>query len=124
MLRDDAQLSERITTCRRRGTLARAVRIVDGEIVATQYSVNGLPTCKAVEGGCGCIHAEQRLIIKLLRSQVVGDLTMLTTLEPCESCANLIVESGLFSAVYFLRDYRSMVGRTILESAGIKAIQL
>jgi deoxycytidylate deaminase len=92
--------------------------------VTIEYSVNGLPTCKAAEGGCGCIHAEQRLIIKLLKNRVAGDLTMLTTLEPCESCANLIVESNLFSTVYFLRDYRSMVGRTILESAGIKAIQL
>lgn len=116
---EDSRLAESLTVCRRRGTVARAGYIVDEGFDSLQWSVNGSPKCAAIEAGCGCVHAEQRLITQLLKTRIDGPLVMLTTLEPCEQCANLIVESELFSKVFYLRDYRAKVGRAILSNAGI-----
>ena len=132
-LHADQLVSERATSCRRRGTMARAVLIqrvphsADDEIVpvAAFAEINGGGHCSATPAGCGCVHAEQKLIVKMLKAGKKPDhlvYAMLTTLEPCEQCANLIVESGLFSVVAWLQEYRGGKGRDILRRANISVV--
>lgn len=123
-LTDDQLAAEASTTCRRRGTMARAVIIEGEEIVLLPGAAftNGCAHCLAFPGGCGCPHAEQKLIVALLRHERYSlrkDLCLLTSLEPCEQCANLIVECGLFTRVAWLFLYRDGRGRDILRRANI-----
>jgi deoxycytidylate deaminase len=123
-LASDAEAAERATTCRRRGTMARAV-VVEGEdiiLLPNLVVANGGASCLALPAGCGCPHAEQKLIVKILRDSNYAkrsDLCLLSSLEPCEQCANLIVESGLFSRVAWLATYRDGRGQEILRRANI-----
>ena len=122
----DQQVAESVTTCRRRGTMARAV-IINGESLRSTLfvAVNGGRECASIPGECGCTHAEQRLVVQALKSTEKLDprvSAVLTTLEPCEQCANLIVECGLFSSVAWLQEYRGGKGRETLKRGGIMVI--
>lgn len=125
ILREDAAFAEASTVCNRRGTAARAVDIWTDVVSDVAVAFNGSPHCTSSEGSCGCVHAEQRLILNLAQSHSPKRrFTLLTTLEPCESCANLIVESNLFSNVFFLREYRGGKGRVILRRSDIPCKQV
>lgn len=125
-LAGDAVMADRVTTCRRQGTIARALSDEAPRDVISAFlpSVNGSAACKNIKGGCGCAHAEQKLIVEMLKT--VGTTgkrwTLLSTLAPCEQCANLVVLSGLFHTVAWLRPYAEGAGLKILEAAGIKLI--
>ena len=110
--------------CLRRVTIAAALRAYDGgeKLLTRMTTVNGpMPggqSCLNVEGKCGCMHAEQKLVMMMLRQQLLkrieGKFILLSTLEPCPTCAHLIGESDLFWRVYYLRDYAEGLGSRIL----------
>lgn len=124
ILRKDAEYAESTTICNRRGTAARACMSFGDVEVTEAMAFNGSPHCSSTEGSCGCVHAEQRLVMHLVKARCSRGLTLLTTLEPCESCANLLVESELFASVFYLRPYRGSKGTAILARAGIPCVKL
>jgi deoxycytidylate deaminase len=122
----DQTQAEAATMCARMGTMARAVKItgtVDAPLIGLElddFAINGGPNCKAVQGGCECSHAEQKLIIRLLQDgRRLQQMTLLSTLEPCVHCANLIVLSKLFVKVAWLLPYKTAPGGQILRRGGI-----
>ena len=120
----DQKLAEATTSCLRRGTASRAAAVVDGvlDIQPSIVYVNGSVGCTGAMGSCGCCHAEQRLVVDLLRRPVSPKRVLLSTLEPCQSCANLVVESALFDVVAWLMAYRGGLGRQVLVNAGIACV--
>jgi deoxycytidylate deaminase len=125
MLTDMTVQAEAYGQCLRRVTVAAACRNyweVNAPMVVVNSAVNGpMPvgqSCLNIQGKCGCMHAEQKLVMHMLRQQAVkrleGKFILLSTLEPCPTCAHLIGESDLFWRVYYLRDYAEGLGSRIL----------
>lgn len=78
--------------------------------------------CDSLEPGmCGCIHAEANALIKA--GSHVKDKVLFVTMNPCKSCAKLIVNSG-FSKVYYRTPYRLTDGIDLLKQCGIGCTQL
>lgn len=73
-------------------------------------------------GSCTCIHAEVNALLKAPYDDV-GGLVMFTTLSPCPSCARLILNSRVTS-VYYLDEYRTLEGLSILKDNGIEVLRM
>lgn len=111
------------STCTRAGVGALAGKIVAGELVVLGAASNGSAICTAIEGACGCIHAEARLIVRLLREHPgVRGLAMFTSTAPCPQCAQLIVESRIVSSIAWGMPWRSDLGERIVVASGIARI--
>lgn len=68
------------------------------------------------------IHAEANLIASAARNYTaLQDSTLYTTLAPCETCAGLIILSGIRTVVVH-QLFRSDTGITILKSGGLNVI--
>lgn len=110
-----------LSTCRRKKVGCLVTTDDLSEVLSIGY--NGQPVgisndrCRSEEGRCGCVHAEANAIVKL-RSMQSG-LVLLCTCSPCESCAGLISNSKKVRYVLYGEDYRDLVGKTIMHSAGI-----
>lgn len=110
------------STCKRANVSAIVTSFDFSTIHAIGY--NGRPrgadndSCRNVEGGCGCIHAESNAIAKLDSVRVRRAL-MYSTTAPCELCAGLIVNCGAISAVIYRDEYRRTEGLEILRGANI-----
>lgn len=88
--------------CRRKSVCAIACRAETGILFAVAYNGPvGDWSCTNEVGRCGCMHAEQRLILDLLRDSRPPSLDLYVTHSPCQTCANLILESNLFRRVVF-----------------------
>lgn len=116
LLEKDAAQAELITQCKRRGT---AFRILDSKGEGTlNFAVNGGGfMCLGQSGDCCCAHAEVSAIMELLRTTVEltgSGLIGLSTLSPCPACAHVIVKSGMFSRIEYLREYDDARGINIL----------
>jgi len=114
-LRREADIAERSSMCLRRGCAASFIE--KGR--AGLLELNGpykTSSCSGVSGQCGCVHAEARLILRMLRAGYIGaERVLLVTSSPCITCANLILESRLFTSVRWLRDTESQPeGRQLL----------
>lgn len=118
----DADLADRTTRCLRRGCAARALHVEFGRDVGPFF--NGPSTscdCTAVRGSCGCAHAEQRLVTTMLKEHLVRrDWKLYCTLSPCAQCADLIILSGLFVEVVYLRTLHDRRGIDKIVAAGIE----
>jgi len=124
LLRVDASAAQRRTRCLRRGT---AARITCWPYQSATY-FNGDDHCTNMKGGCGCTHAEQRAVLAILTSpvlhEIAGRCTLWVTLSPCTACANLCVNSLLFSKVVYLRELKhDLRGIDILRKAGIEVVK-
>lgn len=114
---DLAQSLADLSTCRRRRVGAVVVDPDLTEVLAIGY--NGPPAgvdngaCRAVEGDCGCVHAEANAVAKL-RDRRDG-LTLVATMSPCEQCAGLIVNCRRISAVLYGSAYRDGAGAALLR---------
>ena len=80
----------------------------------------GNDTCKAVEGKCGCIHAEANALIKL-RNRSPNNV-LISTAGPCEHCAGLILNSQQVAAVLFRDPFRDETGITNLREGGVRCM--
>lgn len=67
----------------------------------------GLPNgcLRGTPGDCGCLHAEENALIKLL---VHGPAVMFVTTAPCERCQMRILNSSI-KLVYFDIEYRTPI---------------
>lgn len=72
-------------------------------------------------GACGCLHAEDNAIAQV--DSTVPDKILFVTHQPCEQCAQRIIQAGI-SKVFYSMTYRSDVGATLLNSVGIPASPL
>ena len=94
-------------------------------ILAIGY--NGGPTpmnnnsCRNLKGDCGCLHAEQNAIAMV--DGTIRNKVMFVTMEPCESCANLIIQAGIMK-VYFCEEYRTHSGIVRLKDCNIIVIKM
>lgn len=65
------------------------------------------------------VHAEHNAILWAARQGVkTYDATMFTTMQPCQKCAEAIVQSGI-SHVYYLLPYRDSSGLYTLRDSGV-----
>lgn len=56
--------------------------------------------CTGEQGKCGCMHAEPKLVLRMLQHQHLDrEYIMFCNYSPCDPCANLIGFSGLFRLV-------------------------
>jgi len=67
-------------------------------------SVNGPAagvTCSWDRDPCGCVHAEQRAVVKLMASQSFkpGEVALICTRMPCLRCASLVAETAGYTGV-------------------------
>jgi len=69
---------------------------------------------------CSCIHAEANALVK---APYGPRLRLYTTLSPCPSCADLILNSTV-SEVVFLEEYRNPEGIRTLLQGGISVFGL
>ncbi|KKL49244.1 hypothetical protein LCGC14_2317430 [marine sediment metagenome] len=88
---------------------------------------NGSPTvmpndtCRNITGGCGCLHAEQNAVAMV--DGTIPHKVMFITMEPCESCANLIAQSNI-DKLYYCDEYRNHEGLMRLDSCHIEITRI
>ena len=121
-------------TCLRRSV--GAVVVKDKRILATGY--NGAPTGLAHCAVVGCLrdklgipsgqrveicrglHAEQNALIQAARYGISLDgSTVYTTLEPCVTCAKMLVNAGIKRVVYEIQ-YVDQLSRDIFAEANMQ----
>jgi len=119
-------------TCNRGGRTG-AVIVKDNRIVSMGYagSPPGLPHC--LDLGCdideitgGCIrtqHAEANAIAWAAREGIaVRNTIMYVTLQPCLSCAKMVVMAGIKSVLYHT-EYRDNRGSDYLKAANVSILR-
>jgi dCMP deaminase len=82
----------------------------------------GMPhKCRADEpGNCGCVHAEANALIK---SPYPQGRILYATHSPCESCAALIINAGIYLVVY-REAYRLTEPLALLRKAGVSLFHM
>ncbi len=91
-----------------------------GDLVAKGHH---LSLCTAGQPCTVAVHAEANAIAFAARNGTRLDQAMLyTTLSPCYTCAQLIINSGIVEVVY-LMEYRVTDGLELLASAGVEVVR-
>jgi deoxycytidylate deaminase len=81
------------------------------------YIVNEIVGAAMTNGSrCPCLHAEDNAIAHL--HSAVVDPVLFVTMQPCEICAQRIVNAGI-KAVYYWQKYRRIEGVGLLQRLGI-----
>lgn len=98
----------------------------DGELTKVLKANNGSNyICSNEVGNCGCAHAETRVILGLMKTQVPGPFVLLVNYSPCSNCANLIVDSKLIIAVAYRHvTEHDKRGLAILQKNSILDVQI
>jgi dCMP deaminase len=121
------------STCLRRSVGAVIVR--DKRILSTGYNgpPSGLAHCDEVgclreqlgipsgerQEICRGLHAEQNAIIQAaLHGVSTQGATIYTTLQPCVTCAKMVINAGI-ERVVSLDGYPEQLGRAMLEEANV-----
>lgn len=112
-------------TCRRK-QVGCVIVSADGRVISTGYNgtLKGALHCTAM--GCdlerSCqhsIHAEANAIVYGAKSGIsLGGSIMYCTTAPCYTCAQLIVQAGIYEVVY-LDEYTDDRGKQLLKDNGI-----
>ncbi len=130
---EDAEFAEKTTLCKRKGVHTEVIDIT--EINKDRFKSVGSwdngplfdepERCSGEKGNCGCVHAEFKAVVSLLRSQKQepsNKLIFLSSFAPCVPCANLIVLSKLAGAVLWLKEAPHHIGAwEILRASNIIA---
>lgn len=128
----------RRTTCLRRQV--GAVLVKEKRILATGYNgaPSGLAHCAEVgclrqqmnipsgerQELCRALHAEQNAIIQAaLHGVAVSGATIYTTIQPCITCAKMIINAGVTRVVY-VGEYPDKMAAEFLSQAGIEFVRL
>lgn len=97
------------------------------DIFAVGYNgaAHGLPNgCRRdTPGSCGCTHAEANAAFKCGRRGRAAKLAFCTH-QPCEMCAQALIQITGVQRVYYVAPYRLRDGLDILERVSIPAIQV
>lgn len=122
------------STCLRRQV--GAVIVLDKRILATGYNgaPRGLPHCDEtgclrqqldIPSGqrldlCRALHAEQNAFLQAaLHGVSVGGATMYVTLQPCVTCAKMIINAGI-ERIMCAQSYPDELARSFLAEANIE----
>lgn len=146
---DEIQQSQRLSwdeyfkeitliVAKRSGCLSRqvgAVIVKDNRILATGYNANPLGVQECCDKGyclrknnksgenleeCYAVHGEQNAITQCAKNGISCEgATLYVTCMPCNTCAKLIINSGIKEVVYF-DEYNSPLATEVLTKAGIK----
>lgn len=130
MSRDDMLMAVAVvmalrSTCQRAHVGAVVAR--EGRILVTGYNgaPAGMPHCNhrpnSIESnGCrNAVHAETNAIAYAARYGIsLENSTIYTTLSPCLSCSQIIVNAGITRVVYS-QQYRDTIGVDMLRDAGL-----
>lgn len=125
-----ALLTAERSTCSR--AQVGAIVVNEGRIISTGYNgaPSGMDHCEhEVTGdyeepsvGQGCqvsVHAEANAIAAAARLGIATqDSWMYTTLSPCYTCAQLIINAGIKEVVFF-KSYRDQAGWRLLQKGGV-----
>jgi len=102
----------------------------DSRVISTGYNgnVSGQPHCRhelGVGGGCQtAVHAEANAIVFAARHGVaVEGAELWTTHQPCESCAKLIINSGIVK-VFYEKPYRLREGLEMLIRSNVEVFRI
>jgi len=101
------------------------IPLTEEEAQAQGYSLEDFNNLKMVKTVTkhNVIHAEDNVYRKLLKSTENSlGATLYCTLQPCEICADLIIDSGTVRVV-FLNEYRCDKGITKLRKANVEVSQ-
>jgi deoxycytidylate deaminase len=94
------------STCLRANVGAVITSLDMTQILSFGYNgvARGIPNhcLRDTPGDCGCLHAEENALIKLLTR---GPAILFSTMSPCEHCQMRILNSGVV-IVYYLHEYR------------------
>jgi dCMP deaminase len=119
---------------------AACIIVKDNYILSTGYagSVSGQPHCDEVghlmikqlnqDGSvtshcCKTAHSEQNAIAQAAKRGIsVDGATIYITMEPCFSCAKLLIQSGIKRIVCLKQYHNAQLTRELCESAGIELI--
>lgn len=132
-LMDIARMWAHRSTCAR--NRVGAVIAIHGRTVSSGYNgaPSGMDHCQHVPADIadqvgttlGCplaVHAEANAIAFAARAGVsVDGGELFTTLAPCRSCAQLIINAGIW-AVHYAEPYRDTTGVALLRTAGLDVI--
>lgn len=116
------------STCLRR-SVGAVLATVDGRrVLAVGYNGNasGLPNkCdrEAESGNCGCLHAEDNMVINCDSPRAIEKIAYVTT-QPCAMCAKRLINLGNVKKVYYADAYHNTDGIDILRQAGIEVEHL
>lgn len=76
-------------------------------------------TCNSIPPCTTSVHAEANAIAYAARYGMgLEGAELFTTVSPCLSCAQLIIQAGITS-VHYVREYRDHAGLNLLSQAGI-----
>lgn len=81
----------------------------------------GNDACRNESGNCGCTHAEINALAKA--DNTIKNRIMFITLEPCETCANMIAQSNI-TALYYCEEYKKHDGIMRLQMCHVILIRL
>jgi dCMP deaminase len=115
-----AELFAEHSTCSR--AKVGAVLVYERRIIATGYNgaPSGLSHCAQEHEAdeCRAVHAEANAIAFSARHGVRTEASvMYTTVAPCKTCAQLIINAGI-TKVYYRENYRNTDGIELLYEAG------
>ena len=95
------------------------------EVISFGYNgpAKGLPPeyIRSTPGDSGCLHAEDNAIARM-NSTVSGKVIFVTD-QPCEMCAQRIVNAGI-GKLFYVKDYRDKMGLTILHQCRVEVVQM
>jgi len=91
------------------------------------HGYNGSPkqlpndSCRNIPGDCSCVHAEGNAIAMV--DGTIPNKIMFITMEPCESCANLIAQANI-TKIFYCEDYRNQKGLIRLRDCNITVVKM
>lgn len=126
MFIDIAKTVAKRSTCKRKQVGCLLVR--DNRVVAMGYNgvLPGIPDEMGLDknGNSRTVHAEANAIAFCARNGIKTDnCTLYCTLQPCEKCAELIIQAGI-TKVYYIDEYRDKTGLEILKLNNIQTIKI
>ncbi len=100
------KFAERNQVCLRKAVGCAAI-VADGEELLPIAMRHNGPSrkehkCTNETGNCGCSHSEPRVVIDACNTWCEDEkLILVCTYSPCTTCANIVIDSGLFGGVIY-----------------------
>lgn len=120
------QVVSKRSTCSRKKV--GCVLVLDNRVIAIGYNgvLPNTPEEKGLdeEGNSHTVHAEANVIAFCAKNGIpTNGCKMYVTLQPCEKCAELIIQAGVIE-VNYLEEYRCSKGLQLLIDNNIKVNQV
>jgi len=98
--------AERNQVCLRKAVGCAAIAVGENELLPISLKHNGPSRegypCTNEVGNCGCSHSEPRVVVDTTMNWCEDEkLILVCTYSPCTTCANIVIDSGLFCGVIY-----------------------